>query len=103
MYSIVECGGFQFKVSEGDEVKVPLLDLEKDAELTLDKVLLTVDGEITKVGMPTVAGATVTAKVIEHAQAKKILVMKKLRRKDYRRKNGHRQQYTKIKILSVKG
>ena len=102
MYSIVECGGMQFKAAEGDMLKVPHIDAEKDAEITIDKVLMTVDGDKTVVGTPTISGAQVKAKVIEQGKGPKVVIMKKLRRKDYRRKTGHRQLYTKIQILSVK-
>lgn len=101
MYSIIEQGGAQFKVAPGMTVRVPLINAEKGTELTIDKVLLTGDGEDVKVGTPTVEGATVTAKVVDHIKARKVLVIKKKRRKDYKRKNGHRQQYTKLEIVSI--
>jgi len=97
----VECSGFQFKVAEGDVIKVPLIKAEKDTEVVLDRVLLTGDAEKTTVGTPLVAGTKVTAVVVEHGKDKKVLVMKKKRRKDYKRKNGHRQQFTKLKIVSI--
>ncbi|MFP4162490.1 MAG: 50S ribosomal protein L21 [Chitinispirillaceae bacterium] len=101
MYSIIEQGGDQIKVAPGMVVRVPLINAEKGTELTIDKVLLTGDGEDVKVGTPMVEGATVKAKVVDHIKDKKVLVIKKKRRKDYKRKNGHRQQYTKLEILSV--
>ena len=70
-------------------------------EITINKVLLAADGDNGKSGTPVVEGASVTAKVLEHAKANKVLVIKRKRRKDYRRKNGHRQQYTKIEIVSI--
>jgi large subunit ribosomal protein L21 len=101
MYSIIEQAGVQFKVTQGEKIKVPLIDAEAGTDLTIDKVLMTADGDKITVGAPTVAGATVTAKILEHGLDKKVLVIKKKRRKDYKRKNGHRQQFTKIEIVSI--
>jgi len=101
MYSIIEQAGVQFKVVPGEKINVPLIEAEAGSSLTIDKVLLTADGEKITIGTPTVAGATVTAKVLEHGKDKKVLVIKKKRRKDYKRKNGHRQQFTKIEIVSI--
>lgn len=101
MYSIIEQGGVQFKATPGAKIRVPLIDAEQGTEITIDKVLLTADGDKIKVGTPLVEGTSVTAKVLEHAKGEKVLVIKRKRRKDYRRKNGHRQQYTKIEILSI--
>jgi large subunit ribosomal protein L21 len=102
MYSIIEQGGMQFKVVPGTIVQVPLMDAEKGSEISIDKVLLSVDGETINVGTPFLEGAVVTAKVAGHLKGKKVLVIKKKRRKDYRRKNGHRQQYTRLEIVSIK-
>ncbi|MCL2183256.1 MAG: 50S ribosomal protein L21 [Chitinispirillia bacterium] len=101
MYSIIEQAGVQFKVTPGEKIDVPLIDAEAGTDLTIDKVLLTADGEKVTIGMPTIAGATVTARVLSHGQDKKVLVIKKKKRKDYKRKNGHRQQFTKIEIISI--
>jgi large subunit ribosomal protein L21 len=101
MYSIIEQGGAQFKVTPGAKIRVPLISAEKGAEITIDKVLLTADGANVKVGTPVVSGVSVTAKVLDHDKDKKVLVIKRKRRKDYRRKNGHRQQYTKLEIVSI--
>ena len=101
MYSIIEQGGTQIKVTPGMKIRVPLISAELGTELTIDRVLLTGDGETVTVGTPIVQGVTVTAKVIDHIKARKVLVIKKKRRKDYKRKNGHRQQYTKIEIVSI--
>jgi large subunit ribosomal protein L21 len=102
MYSIVEQGGFQFKVAPGMKIRVPLVGAEAGSSLTIDRVLLTADdGGAVTVGTPTVAGATVSAKVLEHGAGKKVLVIKKKRRKDYKRKNGHRQKFTRIEIVSI--
>jgi len=101
MYSIIEQGGFQFKVEPGVKIRVPLLDADAGASLTIEKVLLTADGGNITVGAPTIAGATVSAKVLDHGAGKKVLVIKKKRRKDYKRKNGHRQKFTRIEIVSI--
>ena len=101
MYSIIEQGGMQFKATPGATIQVPLIDAEVGSEITIDKVLLSADGDAIKVGTPCLEGAAVKARVVGHLKAKKVLVIKKIRRKDYRRKNGHRQQYTKLEILSV--
>jgi large subunit ribosomal protein L21 len=101
--SIVECGGFQYKVSEGDIIRVPHIDAEQDAEITLEKVLMTQDGDKVAVGTPVVESASVKAKVLGHGRYAKILVMKKKRRKDYLRKNGHRQTFTRLQITAING
>lgn len=101
MYSIIEQGGAQFKVTQGDTINVPLINAEAGTEITIDKVLLTGEGEAIRVGTPLVSGVSVTAKVLEHAQADKVMIIKRKRRKDYRRVNGHRQQFTKIQIVSI--
>lgn len=103
MISIVECCGFQYKVSEGDIIRVPHIDAEQDAEITLEKVLMTQDGEKSVIGAPVIQGASVKAKVLGHGRYAKILVMKKKRRKDYLRKNGHRQSFTRLQITSING
>jgi large subunit ribosomal protein L21 len=101
MFSIVEQDGFQFKVSQGDKIRVPLMDAEKGSEISLEKVLLVGDKDGVKVGTPVVSGAVVKAKVLDHEKGDKIILMKKKRRKTYKRRTGHRQQYTKIEIVSI--
>ncbi len=101
MFSIVEQGGFQYKVAAGDVLSIPLVDGEAGSVITLDRVLLVGEGDTIKVGTPVVAGVSVTAEIVEHGRDKKVLVMKKMRRKDYKRKNGHRQDFTKIKITAI--
>jgi large subunit ribosomal protein L21 len=101
MYSIIEQGGVQFKVTPGATIRVPLLEASEGDEITIDRVLLAVDGDNLKIGMPLVEGASVTAKVVDHIKDKKVLVIKRKRRKDYRRKNGHRQPYTRLQIVSI--
>jgi large subunit ribosomal protein L21 len=98
MYAIVEIAGKQFRVEKDAKMYVPRLKDEVGADVTFDKVLLTSgDGGVT-VGTPTVEGASVSAKVLDHVKGDKIIVFKKKRRKGYRVKNGHRQPYTQIQI-----
>jgi len=102
MVSVVKQGGFQYKVAEGELLDIPLVEGEVGQEITLGSVLLLSDGSKTTIGTPTVAGAVVKAEIVEHGRTAKILVVKKHRRKDYQRRNGHRQDYTKVKITSIK-
>lgn len=101
MYSIIEQGGAQFKVTPGVTIRVPLINADEGTEIKIDKVLLTADGENVKVGTPVVSGVSVTAKVVDHIKASKVMIIKRKRRKDYRRTNGHRQQYTRLQIVSI--
>ena len=94
MYAIIETGGKQYKVSEGDVVFIEKLDVEENAEITFDKVLLAGEGDTVKVGTPTVEGATVSAKVLKNGKAKKVIVFKMKRKKNERKRRGHRQPYT---------
>lgn len=101
MYAIVKTGGKQYKVAQGDVLFVEKLEANEGDVITLDQVLA-VGGEAgLKVGTPVVEGATVTAKVVAQGKAKKVIVFKYKPKKDYRRKNGHRQPYTKLVIESI--
>ncbi len=100
MYAIIATGGKQYKVTEGDVIKVEKLGAEKDSVVTFDQILAVNNGEL-KVGTPTVAGATVKATVIEEGRGKKIIVYKYKRKTGYHKKNGHRQAYTKVKIDTI--
>lgn len=102
MYAVVVTGGKQFKVSEGDEIYVEKLNAEVDSIVDLDKVLLLSkeDGELV-VGKPVVDGASVSAKVLRQGKDKKIIVFKYKRKIDYRKKQGHRQPYTKLLIEKI--
>jgi large subunit ribosomal protein L21 len=97
MFAIIETGGKQYKVSEGDELFVEKLDAEAESEIVFDKVLM-VEG---KVGTPYVEGATVKATVEKHGKGKKIIVYKYKSKKNYHKKQGHRQPYTKVKIVAI--
>lgn len=100
MYAIIETGGKQIKVEVGQEIYVEKLGVEADEVVTFDKVLF-VGGETVKVGAPTVAGATVTAKAVKEGKQKKIVVFKLKAKKNYRRKQGHRQPYTKLVVEAI--
>jgi len=101
VYAIVETGGKQFKVQEGDVIFVEKLDVAPEANVTLDKVLLVSNENTINVGAPYVAGATVSAKVLAQGKAKKIIVFKFKPKKGYKRKQGHRQLYTKLQIEKI--
>lgn len=100
MYAIIETGGKQVKVEEGQEIYVEKLGLEAGDTVTFDRVLL-VGGDETKVGSPLLDGATVTGKIEKNGKQKKITVFKYKAKKNYRRKKGHRQPYTKVTIDSI--
>lgn len=100
MYAIIETGGKQIKVEEGQAIYIEKLDVEAGEQVTFDKVLV-VGGEDTKIGTPLVEGATVTGKVEKHGRGKKIIVYKMKPKKNYRRKQGHRQPYTKVVIEKI--
>ena len=98
-YAIIKSGGKQFRVEEGQRVRVPLMDKEVGSTVELDVLLL--GGDEAKVGTPTVDGARVAATVVDHGRDTKIIVFKKKRRKQYKRTRGHRQDYTTLKIDSI--
>ena len=100
MYAVIATGGKQYKVSEGDVIKVEKLGVEAGQTYTFDKVLL-VSGEEVKVGAPAVEGATVEADVIGDTKGKKVIVYKYKRKTGYHKKNGHRQQLTAVKITKI--
>jgi large subunit ribosomal protein L21 len=101
MFAVVDIAGQQFNVEENTKYYVPRLDNDVDSEVTFDSVLLYNDGKETKVGAPTVDGMKVTAKVLEHLKDDKVIVFKKKRRKSYKKKNGHRQQLTRIEVTKI--
>jgi len=103
MYAIVEIAGQQFKITKDQKIFVNRLSAEEGTQVEFDKVLLTADGDKIKVGAPVVKGAKVTAKVLAHVKADKILVFKKKRRKGYQKMNGHRQPMTQIQIEGLAG
>ncbi len=101
MYAVIETGGKQYRVAQGDTVHIEKLTGEVGDSIQFDNVLLIGDGSDITVGKPSVAGATVSGEIIGHGKDKKLIVFKFKRRKDYRRRTGHRQQYTAVKITAV--
>jgi len=101
VYAIIQTGGKQYRVAPGDLLRVERLPGERGDAVTLDQVLLVADGQELKVGQPLLAGATVTAQILRQGKAKKILVFRKKRRKNYRRRQGHRQLYTALQIQEI--
>jgi large subunit ribosomal protein L21 len=101
MYAVIKTGGKQYKVAQGDKLRIEKLPAGVGETVTFDEVLL-VGGDALKIGAPFVAGAKVEAKVIAQDRAKKIIVFKFRRRKNYRRKNGHRQPFTALEITGIK-
>jgi large subunit ribosomal protein L21 len=102
MYAVVEIAGKQFKVAENQSIYVHRLAEEEGSKFSFDRVLLVENNGQTKVGTPVISGSTVEAKVISHVKGDKVLVFKKKRRKGYAVKRGHRQQFTRIHIESIK-
>ena len=101
MYAIVEIAGQQFKVSKDQKVYVHRLASEEGSKVSFDKVLLLDDSGNITLGAPAVEGASVEAKVLQHLKGDKVIVFKKKRRKGYKKKNGHRQMFTKIEITGI--
>ena len=100
MYAIIVTGGKQYKVEVGTEIEVEKLDSEIGTNVDFD-VLMMADGDTVKIGTPVLAGVKAQAEVLEHGKGKKVIVFKYTPKKDYRKKQGHRQPYTKVKILSI--
>ncbi len=101
MHAIVRVAGVQARVEPGDTIRLPKLSVDAGTSTTFEEVLLLSDGENVTVGTPTVEGAQVTAEVLKHDRGEKLIVFKKKRRKRYRRTNGHRQDYTEVKITDI--
>ena len=102
MYAIVETGGKQYQVEEGRYVDVELLDGEKDSKVVFDKIVMIVNGKKSKVGQPYVSGASAEGKIVLHDRAKKVIVYKQRPKKGYRKKQGHRQGYTRVMISKIR-
>ena len=101
MYAVFQTGGKQFRAEEGLRIRIPALDAEPGDAVTFDHVLLAGSEDSVAVGTPTVEGAQVTAEVLRHGREKKIIVFKRKRRKGYRKKQGHRQGFTEIRVDEV--
>ena len=100
MYAVIVSGGKQYKVSEGDVIRVEKLEVEEGAKISFDQVLLINDGSL-KIGTPTVQGAKVSGTVLQNGKAKKVIVYRFKRKSGYHKKNGHRQLFTEVKIDKI--
>ncbi len=102
-FAVIESGGKQHRVTEGEILRLEKLDVAPGAEVVFDKVLMLADGERIEVGAPYVAGSQVKAEVLAHDRAKKVTIIKFRRRQDYHKKQGHRQWFTAVKITGING
>ena len=100
-YAVIKTGGKQYRVQQGDVLRVELLDAEEGANVSFDQVLLVGSGEAVNVGAPIVAGATVSATVRRHGRADKIRIIKFRRRKHHKKQMGHRQHFTEVEITGI--
>lgn len=103
MYAIIKTGGKQYKVSEGDEIIIEKLEVEEKSSVTFEEVLAIFDGEVATIGTPVVEGAKVTATVVKNGKGPKIRIFKYKHKTNYRRRAGHRQPFTKVKIDKIEG
>ena len=103
MYAVVKTGGKQYRITPGEKLKVEQMTAEVGAQVVLDQVLMVGEGENVRLGQPTVAGATVNATVVSHGRGEKVEIFKMRRRKHYQKHQGHRQNYTELKIDSIVG
>ena len=101
MYAVIKTGGKQYRVQQGDVIFIEKINSQADEAVTFDEVLLVGDGDQTKIGAPTVAGAKVEGKVLGQVKGKKIVVYKYKAKKNERKKQGHRQPYTKVEITAI--
>ena len=102
MFAIVETGGKQYQVEEGRYLDVELLEGDKDSKVVFDKVVMIVNGKKSKVGQPYVSGASAEGTVLAHDKAKKVIVYKQRPKKGYRKKRGHRQEFTRVMINKIR-
>jgi large subunit ribosomal protein L21 len=103
MYAVIKTGGKQYKVAPGEKLKVETIPSDVGAQVVLDHVLMVGDGESVRLGRPVVSGATVNATVVAHGRGEKVRIFKMRRRKHYQKHQGHRQNYTELKIESIVG
>lgn len=102
MYAVIKAGGKQYRVSPGQNVKIEQVKADVGATIEIGDVLMVADGEAVKVGTPTVAGAKVSATVVAHGRMPKVHIFKMRRRKHYQKTQGHRQNYTEIRVDTIK-
>ena len=103
MYAVIKTGGKQYRVQQGDGIFVEKINAQADEAVTFEEVLLVGDGEQSKIGAPVVAGAKVEGKVLAQVKSKKVVVYKYKAKKGERKKQGHRQPYTKVEITAING
>jgi large subunit ribosomal protein L21 len=101
MYAVIKTGGKQYRVAPGEKLKIEQIPADVGSQITLDQVLMVGEGESVRVGNPLVAGATVTATVVSHGRGEKVRIFKLRRRKHYQRTQGHRQNYTEIRVDAI--
>ncbi len=103
MYAVIKSGGKQYRVQKDDVLRVDLLDAKQGATVKIEEVMLVGSDNKAKIGAPFLSGAFISAEVVDHIKDDKVIVFKKKRRQNYRRKNGHRQNYTVLKITGITG
>jgi len=103
MYAVIKTGGKQYRVEPGESLKVETIEAAVGDSISFGEVLMVADGETVKVGAPTVAGAVVKAEVVAHGRGDKIRIIKHRRRKHYHKEQGHRQNFTALKIIEIVG
>ena len=101
MYAVIKTGGKQYRVAPGEKIKIEQIPADVGAQIVLDQVLLVADGDAVKLGTPLVSGAKVSATVLGHARGVKVKIFKMRRRKHYQRTQGHRQNYTEIRVDAI--
>ena len=101
MYAVIKTGGKQYRVTVGEKLKVEQIPADVDSQITIDQVFMVGEGESVKIGTPVVAGATVTATVVSHGRHDKVKIFKMRRRKHYQKHQGHRQNYTELRIEAI--
>ncbi|HEU0054680.1 MAG TPA: 50S ribosomal protein L21 [Longimicrobium sp.] len=101
MFAIIRAGGHQYRAEPGKTIRIQSLDAEPGATVRFEDVLLGADGDTIKVGAPAISGAVVTAEVVRHGKGEKIIIFKHKRRKNYRRKQGHRQRFTEVRVSDI--
>jgi large subunit ribosomal protein L21 len=102
MYAVFRTGGKQFRAELGSKLRIPTLEAEEGTSVSFENVLIASDGDTVSVGQPIVAGASVKAEVLRHGKDRKIIVFKRKKRKGYRRKQGHRQKFTEVRVDEIK-
>lgn len=101
MYAIIRTGGKQYRAEPGKTLRIPSVDIEPGEVLQFEDVLLGADGDTVKIGTPGLSGASVSAEVVRHGKGEKIVIFKHKRRKNYRRKQGHRQKFTEVRVNEI--